>query len=520
MKKKLNITLAQLNWNLGDVEGNCKKIIEETKKQQKKGSDIIIFSELSLTGFIPEDLISKKDFYYRCKNELKKIRKNSQKIAIAIGHPLIQNKKRYNALSIFWKKQKIGTYLKKKLTNYKIFDEKKYFCSGEKNCILLFKKYKLGFLIYENDNFSKSINSIKKKGAEIVIIISSSPFNYKKLNSQTKILQYQSKKNNLYIINLNQIGGKNELVFDGGSQTFDENGKINHYLKQFQEEIVQCKFKNNKLIPSKILRKKSPCITQIYQALVISTRDYINKNKFSNVVLGLSGGIDSSLTLTIAVDAIGKRKVLGIMMPFKYTKKTSIKNAQKQAKLLNIKFKIIPIESIYNSFISLLSPLFINKKKNITEENLQARCRAIILMTISNKNKSLVLTTTNKSELLVGYTTIYGDMSGGFAVLKDIPKTLVFKLAKYRNTISKVIPKNIINQPPSAELAPKQKDQDTLPKYTILDKILERYIEQNKSIHELIKDGFNEKTIKKIIKLIHANQYKIKQAPIGPIITI
>ncbi|BGI50808.1 MAG: NAD+ synthase [Arsenophonus endosymbiont of Ceratovacuna japonica] len=520
MNKTLNVAIAQLNWLVGDIEGNCNRMLKETKDQQLQGADIILFSELALTGYPPEDLLFRSDFHQCCNKYLYNLKNATQNIAIVVGHPWKQGGKCYNALSFFWKKKIIGRYFKQKLPNYGVFDEKRYFYAGHENCVLSFNKYKLGFLICEDVWFDEPINAIKKLGANIIIIINASPYNYKKPYIRIKLLKYHSKRTNLPIIYLNQIGGQDELVFDGGSLVLNNNGKITHHLAQFTEQIIQCKFNYYQPLPITNLSKIMSSTAQIYKALVMATYDYINKNKSFGVIIGLSGGIDSALTLSIAVDALGKDKVQAIMMPFKYTSETSIYDAKEQAVLLGIKFNIISIESIYNSFITSLFPLFGNKIPDITEENLQARCRAIILMAISNNSGNLVLTTGNKSEYSVGYTTLYGDMAGGFAVLKDISKTLVFKLARYRNTISPIIPQRVINRPASAELAPGQLDQDNLPPYDLLDKILKGYIEYDKSIIELVKDGFNEIIVRKIIKLVNINEYKRRQAPIGPRITI
>ncbi|MGP1931211.1 MAG: NAD+ synthase [Arsenophonus sp. ET-YP4-MAG3] len=520
MKRILNIALAQLNWLVGDIEVNCERMLQEAKTQQLQNVDLILFSELALSGYPPEDLLFRNDFYQRCNKQLDRLKEASQNIAIVTGHPWKQNKKYYNALSFFWKGQIIARYFKQQLANYGVFDEKRYFHSAKKTCVISFKDHKLGFLICEDIWFNKPINAIKIKGADILIIINASPFNREKANIRSILLKSHCQRTHLPSIYLNQVGGQDELVFDGGSKVFNSQGEITHYLAQFAEQVIQCKFNNCEPVPVVNLTKILSSTAQIYEALVMATRDYINKNGFSNVILGLSGGIDSALTLAIAVDALGKNKVQAIMMPFKYTAEISIHDASKQAKLLDVNFSIISIEKIYNAFITSLIPLFQDTVSGITEENLQARCRAIILMAISNKNKCLVLTTSNKSELAVGYTSLYGDMAGGFAVLKDVPKTLVFELAKYRNMISFSIPQRIIERPPSAELSQGQLDQDNLPPYPILDAILEGYIEQDKSVNELIADGFDEITVHKVIKLVDINEYKRRQAPIGPRITI
>lgn len=520
MNRTLNIALAQLNWLVGDIEGNCEHMLQEAKAQQLHGADLILFSELALTGYPPEDLLFRSDFHQRCSKQLDRIKEASQNIAIVVGHPWQQNKKCFNALSFFWQGQIVARYFKQQLPNYGVFDEKRYFYAGHKSCILAFKAYKLGFLICEDVWFNEPVDKIKALSADVLIIINASPYNREKPYIRTKLLKYHSERTHLPIVYLNQVGGQDELIFDGGSKVFNGQGEVTHYLAQFAEQVILCKFNDCEPLPIANLAKNLSSTAQVYEALVMATRDYINKNGFSGVILGLSGGIDSALTLAIAVDALGKDKVQAVMMPFKYTAEISIHNAREQSALLGIEFAIVSIEAMYDVFMASLSPLFSDMALDTTKENLQARCRAIILMAISNKSGRLVLTTSNKSESAVGYTTLYGDMAGGFAVLKDVPKTLVFELAKYRNTISANIPQRLMERLPTAELAPGQLDQDSLPSYPILDAILEGYVEQDKSVSELVAAGFDEVTVRKVIKLVDINEYKRRQAPIGPRVTI
>ncbi|MDT9587095.1 MAG: NAD+ synthase [Candidatus Arsenophonus melophagi] len=520
MNRTLNMALAQLNWLVGDITGNCERMLQEARAQQLKGADLILFSELALTGYPPEDLLFRSDFYLLCKKALNQIKEASQNIVIVVGHPWQKKKKCYNALSCFWQGKTTGRYFKQQLPNYGVFDEKRYFYAGNESCVLSCRGYKLGFLICEDVWFDEPVDKIKALGADILIIINASPYNRGKPNIRTELLKNHSQRTHLPIVYLNQVGGQDELIFDGGSRVFNCRGKVTHSLPQFAEQVIQCRFNDREPAPAVNLFKALSPIAQVYEALVMATSDYINKNGFSGVILGLSGGIDSALTLAIAVDAVGKDKVQAVMMPFRYTAAISIHDAKEQAGLLGIEFLIVSIEPMYDACMVSLSSIFAAMPPNIAEENLQARCRAIILMAISNKSGRLVLTSSNKSELAVGFSTLYGDMAGGFAVLKDVTKTLVFKLAQYRNTISKNIPQRIINRPPSAELAPEQLDQDRLPPYPILDAILEGYIEEDKSINELVNAGFDEVIVRKVIRLIDINEYKRRQAPIGPRVTI
>nr|BET44659.1 MAG: NAD+ synthase [Candidatus Aschnera chinzeii] len=521
MNRKLTIMLSQLNWVVGDIQGNCNRMLKEINAQQNIGTDIIIFSELSLTGCPPGDLLCSNDFYELCVLSLQKLQNASQKIAIIIGHPWKENNFFYNALSFFWHGKTLVRYFKQNLSNYIFFNEYRYFNRGKNSCILLYKKYKIGFLI-SHDLLDECLVN-KYNNIDILITISAIPFDHKQRIIPTNILQNYSKKLSLFIVYLNQIGGQDELIFEGESKIFNSSGVITHKLLSFQEDIQKCVFCNNDVLSVTDFNNQLPSIAKLYHALVMSIKDYVKKNNFSNVILGLSGGIDSALTLAIAVDAVGNKNVQAIMMPFIYTSQMSIQNAKKQTNLLNVKLLIISIEEMYNAYIKNMLWLFKEcnrNNKNITQENLQARCRAIILMMISNACDALVLSTFNKSEYFIGYNTIYGDMIGGFAVLKDIYKTLVFKLVNYRNSIATVIPANIVTRPPSAELAPNQFDEDIFPPYSIIDKIIENYVEHNKSINQLIDDGFDEKIVYKIITLINHYKYKRRQSPIGPLIRI
>lgn len=521
MNRTLNIALAQLNLLVGDIEGNCERMLQEAKAQQLyEEADLILFSELALTGYPPEDLLFRPDFYQRCSKQLDRLKNASQNIAIVVGHPCWQNRKCYNALSFFWQGQIVAQYFKQQLPNYGVFDEQRYFHSANETCVISFKGYKLGFLICEDVWFDELVDAIKAQGADVLIVINASPYNREKPHIRSTLLKSHCQRTKLPIVYLNQVGGQDELIFDGGSKVFNGNGNVTHYLVQFAEQVILCKFNDvEPLAVANIAKTLSP-IAQVYEALVMATRDYINKNGFSGVILGLSGGIDSALTLAIAVAALGKDKVQAVMMPFKYTAEISIDDAKEQALLSGIEFSIVSIEAMYDAFMAGLSPLFTGMPLDTTEENLQARCRAIILMAISNKHGRLVLTTSNKSESAVGYTTLYGDMAGGFAVLKDVPKMLIFELAKYSNTILPIISQRVIERSPSPELAPGQLDQNNLPPYDVLDAILEGYVEQDKSVSELVADGFDEVIVRKVIKLVDINEYKRRQGPVGPRVTI
>lgn len=519
MSRKLNISLAQLNWLVGDIEGNCERMLQ-VFEEQKNIADIVVFSELSLTGYPPEDLLFRADFTQRCLVQLERLQNASTETAIVVGHPWTEAGKMYNALSFFYQGKLLTRYFKQELPNYGVFDELRYFSAGDKTGVVDFKGYRIGLLICEDIWFDGPVDAVKQAGAELLLTINASPYDRNKDHSRSDLLVRHCQRTQLPIIYLNQVGGQDELIFDGGSKVLASDGKITHQLVDFDEQIVNCQFNELSAVPMEKLAPALSPVAQVYQGLVMATRDYINKNGFNGAILGLSGGIDSGLTVAIAVDAIGKERVQAVMMPFRYTSEMSIHDAKEQAELLGVEFDIVSIEPMFDAFMSQLQPMFEGTAVDTTEENLQARCRAVILMAMSNKRRRLVLTTSNKSESAVGYSTLYGDMAGGFDVLKDVPKTLVFELAKYRNTISPAIPQRVIDRPPSAELAPGQLDQDSLPPYDILDALLEAYVEKDYSVAQLIEQGFDEATVHRVVRLVDINEYKRHQAPVGPRITV
>ncbi|TCT36897.1 NAD+ synthase (glutamine-hydrolysing) [Providencia alcalifaciens] len=519
MSRKLNISLAQLNWLVGDIEGNCDRMLQ-TVEEQAENTDVVMFSELALTGYSPEDLLFRHDFEERCTAQLKRLQQASGQCGIIVGHPWYEDNEIYNALSFFYQGKLLARYFKQELPNYGVFDEPRYFTAAEKTCVVEFKGYQLGLLICEDIWYDEPIDAVKGAGAELVLTINASPYDLNKEHIRSDLLVEHAQRTGLPIVYLNQVGGQDELVFDGGSKVLANKGKQVYQMAEFAEQVATVTFEDVKLVTEQPKQPEASQIAQVYQALVLATRDYINKNGFNGAILGLSGGIDSGLTVAIAADAIGKDRVQAVMMPFRYTSEMSIHDAKEQAELLGVEFDIVSIEPMFDAFMAQLQPMFEGTQPDTTEENLQARCRAVILMAMSNKRRRLVLTTSNKSESAVGYSTLYGDMAGGFDVLKDVPKTLVFELAKYRNTISPAIPQRVIDRPPSAELAPGQLDQDSLPPYDVLDAILDGYVEKDLSVADLIKLGFDREIVRKVVRLVDINEYKRRQAPVGPRITM
>lgn len=519
----LTVALAQLNMLVGDIEGNAQKIITTTREQADAGADLVVFPELALTGYPPEDLLLRPDLIVRVNAQLDLIAQVSHKTAVLVGHPWPEDGKLYNALSVYAEGRLLIRYYKQKLPNYGVFDELRYFSAGDKNALLELNGVRLGLLICEDLWFDAPVDALHAAGAEVIVSINASPYDQEKPQVRQRLLEGHCRRTGLPLLYLNQIGGQDELVFDGCSKVFNAQGEMTHRLAAFAEQVELVSLHKQQdaltITPMAQPAVAQGLLAQTYQALVLAVRDYVTKNGFQGAVLGLSGGIDSALTLAIAVDALGADKVQAVMMPFRYTADISVADAKEEADLLGIEFDIVSIEPMFDAFMQQLAPMFAGTERDTTEENLQARCRGVMLMALSNKRRRLVLTTGNKSEMAVGYATLYGDMAGGFDVLKDVPKTLVFQLSEYRNTLSYVIPQRVIDRPPSAELAPDQVDQDSLPPYDILDAILHAYVEQDKSVADLVAMGFEEEVVRKVIRLVDINEYKRRQAAVGPRIT-
>ncbi|EON89662.1 NAD+ synthase [Plesiomonas shigelloides] len=519
----LTVALAQLNMLVGDIEGNAQKIITTTREQADAGADLVVFPELALTGYPPEDLLLRPDLMVRVNAQLDLIAQVSHKTAVLVGHPWPEDGELYNALSVYAEGRLLIRYYKQKLPNYGVFDELRYFSAGDKNALLELNGVRLGLLICEDLWFDAPVDALHAAGAEVIVSINASPYDQEKPQVRQRLLEGHCRRTGLPLLYLNQIGGQDELVFDGCSKVFNAQGEMTHRLAAFAEQVERVSLHKQQdaltITPMAQPAVAQGLLAQTYQALVLAVRDYVTKNGFQGAVLGLSGGIDSALTLAIAVDALGADKVQAVMMPFRYTADISVADAKEEADLLGIEFDIVSIEPMFDAFMQQLAPMFAGTERDTTEENLQARCRGVMLMALSNKRRRLVLTTGNKSEMAVGYATLYGDMAGGFDVLKDVPKTLVFQLSEYRNTLSYVIPQRVIDRPPSAELAPDQVDQDSLPPYDILDAILHAYVEQDKSVADLVAMGFEEEVVRKVIRLVDINEYKRRQAAVGPRIT-
>ena len=522
-QKRISVGIIQENPIVGDIEGNLNLAISAIEDLSSNGSpDIFLFSEMFITGYPPEDLILRDDLLKYAYDAVKKLSEVKPESFIVIGYPKKEGDLIYNCAGVLRNHSIITEYKKQELPNYEVFDEKRYFEPGSSPGIFEVSGFRVALSVCEDIWHEKVIKQAYDNKADLILNINASPYHLKKIENRKELLINHSSKYSLPIVYANQIGGQDELVFDGTSMAIDGRGKQVIQLAKFKKDLKTIIFEDKEgclEAHSEIIIPDDNELEEVYQALVVGARDYIEKNKFPGAIIGSSGGIDSALTAAIAADAIGADKVRTFMMPFEYTSDMSIEDAAELANNLGIKHSTIPIGQIYDSFSCSLEDEFSGKEKDITEENLQSRCRGVILMALSNKSGDLVLTTGNKSETAVGYSTLYGDTAGGFCVLKDVPKTMVYELSKYRNTISKVIPERIIERPPSAELAPDQKDSDSLPDYDILDKIIELYVEQDKSKEEIANIGVDKKIVDRVIRLIDLSEYKRRQAPLGVKIT-
>ena len=515
----LKIALAQINFLVGNIAANVKHMADAASyARDELQADIIVFPELSITGYPAEDLLLRADFINAANNAIYQLADEVTDIAMVVGFPEHEGEALYNSAVVLHQGAILACYRKQALPNYGVFDERRYFTAGLEPCVFEFNGTFIGLTICEDVWKNGIIEASQQAGAELLLTLNASPFNSGKILQREAIICQQVKAAKIPLVYVNQVGGQDELIFDGASFVVDAQGEIVFRAEEFKEQISVIEFDGNTPIKAEC----APLYTKIsseYQALVLGIKDYVRKNGFQGALLGLSGGIDSALVLSLAVDALGADKVEVVLMPSRYTQDMSNEDALLQAKVLGVNYHIIPIEPAVNAFTGMLDEVFSGEAKDTTEENIQARCRGVVLMALSNKQGKLLLTTGNKSEMSVGYATLYGDMAGGFAPIKDVPKLLVYQLAKYRNSLSQVIPERVITRPPSAELAPDQVDADSLPPYEILDPILERYIELDQSAETIIAAGFTAADVKRAISLVDRNEYKRRQSPPGIRIT-
>lgn len=517
--KSFKIALAQFSPHIGNIEANAQKMIEQANQAKKQNADLIVFPELSLIGYPAEDLLIRPSLAKRTQKGFEQLSQVKDIVMVFGFVNQTEDGERYNAAAVMKDGQVLGIYNKQNLPHYGIFDEKRYFNEGHQHLVFEYLGHKFGVLICEDVWSLNTVHQLSQLNVDTILVLNASPYEVGKPQHRIATMRKLAKQLNINLAYINQVGGQDDLIFDGTSFVINQDGEVALQAPSFQEELYYTEYlaeqKTFKVVES---TPALDTMAEIYQGLVLATRDYVQRSGFPGVILGLSGGIDSALTLAIAVDAIGADKVQAVMMPYTYTAPMSVEDAAAQAKSMGVTFGIAEIHPIVNSFMQTLYPFFGNSPADTTEENLQARTRGTLLMGLSNKFGNLVLATGNKSEISVGYCTLYGDMVGGYSVLKDVYKTIVFELAKYRNSISEtpVIPERVITRPPSAELRPDQKDQDSLPPYDILDAILYAYIEEDMSQDDIITKGFEKEVVEKIIRLVDQNEYKRRQGAIGP----
>jgi NAD+ synthase (glutamine-hydrolysing) len=522
LQADVRIVMAQQDFLVGAIEANTDKIIAAAVQARDEfGAQAIIFPELAVTGYPPEDLLFRGHFIDRVDIAIERLCRDVEGITLITGYPMRSDGHLYNAAAVIRDGRLLDSYSKQLLPNYGVFDEKRYFMPGEQPCITDIGGIAVGITICEDIWQPAPAAQAAAAGAQLLINLNASPFHAGKRDEREAALQQRARETGLPILYVNLVGGQDELVFDGGSFVVDASGIVTQHAPVCIEGLHPVDLRATRPVQPLAADSAPHLSTEalIYQVLVLGVRDYVFKNGFDGAVLGLSGGIDSALTLALAVDAIGAERVMAVMMPSRYTSDISLEDAREEIEALGVRSEEIPIEAPFGSFLEVLEPVISGTAADTTEENIQARCRGIILMAISNKQHRILLTTGNKSEMSVGYATLYGDMAGGFAPIKDVPKLLVYSLSRYRNSLGQVIPERVLERPPSAELAPDQLDTDSLPSYEVLDPILERYIEKDQSVETIIAAGFDASIVRRIARMVDRNEYKRRQAPPGVRIT-
>ena len=518
------VAIAQVDVCVGDMDGNTELVLEYiARARDSAGADTVIFPELALTGYPPEDLLLRPHFHVQVEQALQQVLKATQGIDVILGYPLAAGQRLYNACSLIRDGKIVTTYHKRNLPNYGVFDEKRYFTEGTDLDLVETPDFKVALSVCEDLWIEDHAREAAQAGAELLININASPYHTDKAAVREELLRRRAADHNIAIIYVNLVGGQDELVFDGGSLVVDGSGEFVFKAPQFEQGLYLVDLERARgrlVLEAGSPQPPSPDFNEsVYQALALGVKDYVSKNGFKGAVIGLSGGVDSALTLAVAVDALGPENVEVLLMPSRYTADMSVEDAQEMAARLGVDCHIVSIEKPFSAFSEILAPIFKDLPIDTTEENIQARCRGLLLMAVSNKTGKLVLTTGNKSEMAVGYATLYGDMAGGFAPLKDVPKILVYELSRWRNRNGEVIPQRIIDRPPTAELRFDQKDEDSLPSYDVLDPILEKYIELDRTPAEIIADGYDPDTVNQVVRMVDRNEYKRRQAAPGVRIT-
>ena len=514
----LTLALGQHDYVVGDVDGNAGRVLAAAREAQARGADLLMVPELALSGYPPEDLLFHSGFRRQIDQALARLCREEPGIDLLVGHPEYVGRDIYNAASLIHGGRVAASYHKQVLPNYRVFDEKRYFRAGAASMLATVRGIRVGLLICEDVWEPEPAIAARAAGAELLLVINASPFNLHKQREREAVVADRIRSVRLPVAYLNLIGGQDELVFDGNSFVMDAQGEVSQRLEPWRDGLELVAFERT---AGAVVPVPAPVAPELgveasaYQALVRGVRDYVNKHRFPGVVMGLSGGVDSALTLAIAVDALGPQRVRAVLMPSRYTAPMSLEDAAEQARIQGVRHTTISIEGMFESTLAALREEFAGRTPDTTEENIQSRCRGVLLMAISNKTGAMLLTTGNKSEMAVGYATLYGDMAGGFAPIKDVSKLLVYRLARYRNEQGRVIPERVLTRPPSAELAPGQKDSDTLPPYEVLDPILEAFIEEDRSVEEIAARGFDRAVVGRVLEMVKRNEYKRRQAPPG-----
>jgi NAD+ synthase (glutamine-hydrolysing) len=515
----VKIALAQLNTRVGAIDRNTEILIAAAgRARDEQGADLIVFPELTLSGYPPEDLLLHKGLRRRVEEAVARVLDEVRGIAVCFGLPEYVGDSIFNSAAVAVDGRIVATHRKWILPNYAVFDELRYFQPGTQPTVFELGGMRIGLIVCEDAWYPAPAAAAAGAGAEVLLVINGSPFHTRQRTARRETTRARVLETGLPLIYLNMVGGQDELVFDGGSFALDRAGKVSFQAPQFEEGVFVLELESRDggpaVVPQAVPAEPDAAAT-IYRALVTGVQDYVGKNGFPGVVLGLSGGVDSALTLAIAVDALGADRVMAVMMPSRYTSGMSLDDAEDQATRLGVRYDVLPIETIFSAVTEVLAGLFEGLPPDSTEENIQSRARGILLMAISNKLGHMLLSTGNKSEMAVGYATLYGDMAGGFAPLKDCSKTLVYALSRHRNSISPVIPERVLTREPTAELAVDQKDSDTLPAYDILDAILEAFIERDQSVDEITARGFDRDTVVRVLQMVKRAEYKRRQAPPG-----
>jgi len=521
MTETLQLCLIQDRFLVGDIKANSRKIISQSLLAKQAGADIAIFPELALSGYPPEDLLMRQGFISQIESAIDEIAKNTAGVQVVFGAPRLHNHELFNAAIVCADGRVVGEYHKYSLPNYAVFDEKRYFQPGNTPLVIECKQRKIGIIICEDAWFDEPVQQAQAAGAQAIVILNASPYHRNKHQQRVDMLSKRQQKVPLPMFYLNIVGGQDELVFDGDSLVMNARSELVGRGPDFETALLHYQLHRDQSITAvdTTFHKPLSDLASLYKALQTAVRDYVTGNGFDGVVIGLSGGVDSALTLAIAADALGGEQVHAVMMPSRYTAQMSLDDAAAQAQAMGVDYKTISIEPTFQAFLETLKDEFAGRAVDTTEENIQARCRGVILMALSNKLGRMVLTTGNKSEMAVGYSTLYGDMAGGFAPLKDVEKQLVYALCDYRNSLGAVIPQRVLDRPPSAELRPDQQDQDSLPDYEILDAILRMSVEEDMPRQQIIDAGYDEQVVNKVLHMVQVNEYKRRQAPPGVKIT-